>query len=206
VLDHSKIRAILPHGHPMVLVDQVISLKLGASIIGIKAITGSEPCYHSLPQGLGPERYAYPISLLVESFGQTAAILWLESIKSFNQDLDRVLMFTSVRNLRIEGQAFPGNILRHVVRLDNIVGDNVFVEGETWVEDRQIAIIESMIAAVRPRSVVIEYATPSGAGMPRDLDDTATDMRFLSSRQWLARSENSPSPRASRKEEKSSST
>jgi 3-hydroxyacyl-[acyl-carrier-protein] dehydratase len=168
MLDYSQIRAILPQGYPMVLVDRVVSLDPGVSIVGIKAITGSEPCYRNLGDNLKRERYAYPTSLLVESFGQTAAILWLQSDKSGKQHPDQVLVFVAARNIRIEGHAYPGDVLRHVARLDRVVSDTVFVEGEVWLNDRRIASIGSMIAALRDRSVLMKQAisTDVGQGAP----------------------------------------
>jgi 3-hydroxyacyl-[acyl-carrier-protein] dehydratase len=153
-LDFSQIRGLLPHGHPMVLVDRVLSIEPGDSIISIKAITGSEPCYGDLALDLHPNRYAYPTSLLIESFGQTAAILWLTSVHTRNGDGDKVFMITTARNCRIEG---------HIAHIDNLVGDNVFVSGETWVGDRRIASMGSMIATQRPRFVVIDRAISHGA-------------------------------------------
>jgi 3-hydroxyacyl-[acyl-carrier-protein] dehydratase len=163
-LEYAQIRAILPQGHPMVLVDRVLSLEPHASIVGIKAITASEPCYRDLPGGLALDRYAYPVSLLLESFGQTAAILWLKSVPPVLASPDRLLMFAAARECRISGRAFPGEVLQHRVRLDHIVGDNVFVEGETWVGNRRIAVIGSMLAAARERSVVLEHARSNGQG------------------------------------------
>lgn len=164
MLEYSQIRSILPQGHPMVLVDRVESLEPGVSIVGIKAITGSEPCYRNLDNGLRPERYAYPTSLLVESFGQTAAILWLQSNKSGKRHQDEVLVFVGARNLQIEGHAYPGDVLRHVARLDRVISDTVFVEGEVWLNDRRIASIGSMIAALRPRSALMKQAISDDAG------------------------------------------
>jgi 3-hydroxyacyl-[acyl-carrier-protein] dehydratase len=155
VLDLGRILAVLPHGHPMVLVDRVESLEPGASIVGLKAITCGEPCYRDLPAGLAPERYAYPASLIVESFGQTAALLWHHSVESLHLGSGRVLLFAVARDCRIEGRAFPGEVLRHLVRLDQVVGDHVFVSGETRVEDRRLATIGSMMATVRTRSAVL---------------------------------------------------
>jgi 3-hydroxyacyl-[acyl-carrier-protein] dehydratase len=172
MIDYSRIQSILPHVHPMVLVDCVVSLEPGASIIAIKAITGSEPCYKEVPAGLRPERYSFPVSLLLESFGQTAAILWLESSKALNLDANQLIMLVAARNCRIEGRAFPGDVLRHIARLDQIVGDNAFVEGETWVGNQRIATIGSMIAAMRPRSIVIGRR-PQGEKEMLSLNDHA---------------------------------
>jgi|GEM_PF-632583 len=156
MLEYAEILALLPHGHPMVLLDRVLSLEPGVCIIATKAITGSEPCYCNLPRGLATERYAYPVPLLVESFGQAAAILWLETVKSRPHREDGVLMLAVVRNYQVARNAYPGDVLRHIVHLDNIVGDNVIVTGETRVGDKLVATVDSMVAAARPRSVILE--------------------------------------------------
>jgi len=163
MLDHAAIRKLLPQGHPMSLVDRIVSLDPGISIVGIKAITGSEACYRHVPTGAELTRFAYPVSLLLESFGQTAAVLWLTSAARLQLHGDRVLLLVAARDCRIEGRAFPGDVLRHVARFDQVLGDNVFVEGEVLVADRRIATIGSMMAVMRPRTA-IEQAT--GPGVP----------------------------------------
>lgn len=151
VIEYGEIRQILPHGAPMVLVDRVIELEPGESIIAEKAISGSDRCFESLTAGSPAERYGYPASLLLESFGQAAAILWARSLSARHLGDDRVLLLAGMRNCRIEGQAFPGDVLRHVVALDHPVGDTIFVTGATWVAGRRILTVESMMAAIRSR-------------------------------------------------------
>jgi 3-hydroxyacyl-[acyl-carrier-protein] dehydratase len=164
LLDHAAIRNLLPQGHPMVLVDRVLALDPGVSILGVKAITGSEPCYRHLAAGARREHVAYPVSLMLESFGQTAAILWLVGMGGSAVRDDHVLMLVAVRDCTIEGRAFPGDVLRHVARLDQVVGDNVFVEGEILVDDRRVATIGSMMAVMRPRTVLSERASARDVG------------------------------------------
>jgi 3-hydroxyacyl-[acyl-carrier-protein] dehydratase len=154
-LDHSDIRAILPHGHPLVLVDSVVSLEPGANIVGTKAITGTDACYRDIPANLAREYHAYPVSLVMESFGQTGALLWLKSNCTLATDSEHILMLAVARDCRIEGSAYPGDVMTHRVRLSNVVGDNVFIEGETWVGDRRIAVIGSMLAVIRLRSAIL---------------------------------------------------
>jgi 3-hydroxyacyl-[acyl-carrier-protein] dehydratase len=164
LLDHAAIRNLLPQGHPIVLVDRVVALDPGVSILGLKAITGSEPCYRGLAPGARREQVAYPVSLMLESFGQTAAILWLVGMGSSAVRDGHVLMLVAVRDCTIEGRAFPGDVLRHVARLDQVVGDNVFVEGEILVDDRRVATIGSMMAVMRPRTVLSERAGAQDTG------------------------------------------
>ena len=76
IAEYGQIRAMLPQAAPMVLLDRVQVLEPGRSLRALKAVSGSEPCYQDVPAGLPERRYAYPRSLLLESFGQAAAVLW----------------------------------------------------------------------------------------------------------------------------------
>jgi 3-hydroxyacyl-[acyl-carrier-protein] dehydratase len=152
MLDHGAIRRLLPHGHPMVLVDRIEALDPGRSAVGVKAISACEPCYRDLRPGLEPGAWAYPASLLLESFGQTAALLWLSGRESPGLEEDRVLMLAGVRGCRFEGRAFPGDVVRHVARLDQVSGDNVFVAGESFAGQSRVMRVGWMLAVARPRS------------------------------------------------------
>jgi 3-hydroxyacyl-[acyl-carrier-protein] dehydratase len=152
--DVSHIRGLLPHGHPMLLVDSVVAHDPGRSIEAVKAITICEPCYAGLDPRLPADRYAYPASLLLESFGQAAALLWLLSSNTDGVGATRILMLVAARDCRIEGCAMPGDVVRHVARVDHMLQDNVFVEGESYVGDRRIATIGSMMAVLRPRGAL----------------------------------------------------
>jgi 3-hydroxyacyl-[acyl-carrier-protein] dehydratase len=158
MLDLAQIREVLPHGYPMVLVDRIVAVVPGQSIVGIKAITASEPCYASVPRGRPATHYAYPASLLLESFGQTAAVLWLHSARLRGVRSDEILMFAVARDCVIEGIAVPGDLVRHEARLTNTVGDNIFVSGNSWVGERRIATFGSMVATLRPRVMVRAHA------------------------------------------------
>lgn len=164
MLDYARIRRMLPHGHPMVLVDRILALEPRVSIVGVKAVTASDACYGNVPPEASFDRYAYPVSLLLESFGQTAAILWLASFDDAALAGHRVMLLAGIRNCRIEGRAFPGDVLQHAVHLEYSPGDHILVTGETRVGERRIAVIESMIAAIRPLASLIEQAAARGAG------------------------------------------
>ncbi|WP_433241196.1 3-hydroxyacyl-ACP dehydratase FabZ family protein [Streptosporangium sp. CA-135522] len=156
--EHADIRAILPQRYPLLLVDRVLELHPGKSIRTIKAITGTEPCYAGLQDGAESRCYDYPRSLMIESLGQSAALLWLDG-RAPAADDDQVLMFVGARNYRFEGTAHPGDVLRHEVRLDSVLADTAFASGETWVGDRRVATVATLIATRRP-------VRPSGSVPP----------------------------------------
>ena len=147
--DHARIRELLPVRHPILLVDRILAVTPGTEILTAKAVTGSEPCYGGLPDGLHTDAYAYPRSLALESFGQSAALLWLASAAD-GDVADGVLMVGAIRDAQFYSAVQPGEVLHHVVRIDNEVGRNAFFTGETWVENRCVARIGSLIAASRP--------------------------------------------------------
>ena len=155
--EHIDIRAILPQRHPLLLVDRVLEIDPGKSIVTIKAVTGTEPCFAGLADDAEPWQYDYPQSLMIESFGQSAALLWLHGREPTPDDDGQTLMFVGARDYRFESTAHPGDVLRHEVRLESVLADTAFATGETWVGDRLVATVATLIATRRP-------VRPSGNG------------------------------------------
>lgn len=170
--EHVDVRAVLPQRHPLLLVDRVLELDPGESIRTSKAVTGTEPCYRHLPEAAEAWRYAYPRSLLIESFGQSAALLWLAGRRAEPDGGGRVLMFVAARDYRFEGSAYPGDVLLHQVRLDTVLADTAFASGETWVGRRRIATVGSLVATRRPVAAAAAVPLSMFRQSGKDHDDT----------------------------------
>jgi 3-hydroxyacyl-[acyl-carrier-protein] dehydratase len=121
--DYRRLRRSLPYAHPMLLVDRIVAVEPGVSITALKAVTLSEPCHRDLAPDAPRESYAYPPSLLLESFGQAAAALWLETAAVRRRTEEEIVILASAHNCGFEGDAFPGDVLRHVARLDRVIAD-----------------------------------------------------------------------------------
>jgi len=154
-IEHAHLRDLLPVRHPMVLVDRAEAVEPGVAIRAVKTVSGSEPCYQYPSDGLPPQRYAYPGSLVLESFGQAAAVLWVESARAGLAGTDDVLMLAALRDCRIDGRVFPGDVLSHTIGLEQTKQGTAFLSGETWVADRRIATMGSLIAVQRPAAAVV---------------------------------------------------
>jgi 3-hydroxyacyl-[acyl-carrier-protein] dehydratase len=151
----------------MLLVDRVAGIEPGVSIVCHKAISGAEPCYAHMTPGLPGAAWAYPTSLLLESFAQSAAILWMQSPQVSEMADGRVLIFLAARRCRFQGFAYPGDVLRHEVRIGALVHDHVFVEGETFVGHRRIAVVDEIVAAIADRRTLMDGSrTATAAGPP----------------------------------------
>ena len=128
-----------------------------------------------MTSGLPRERWAYPTSLLLESFAQSAAILWFQTARISAVADNRVPIFLAARHCKFHGFAYPGDVLRHEARISAIVRDHLFVEGETFVGDRSIAVIDEIVAAIEDRRTLVNGARdPMAARPPSQLGDRAT--------------------------------
>ena len=160
-LEFPAIRAALPQRYPLLLVDRVLDLRPGARIETVKLVSATDPCYAGVPeQPGGPAAYRYPASLLIESFGQSAALLWLHGTGTGAGTDDAVLLFVAAREYEVHGHAYPGDTVRHVVELERVIADTAFATGGSWVGDRCIATVGSLTAARRPRAALDPAAVP----------------------------------------------
>jgi len=150
MFEHAEIRNLIPHRHPILLVDRVLELQLFEKIVTTKTISGSEPCFARMKDGLPQRSYAFPMSLIIESFGQSGALLWRASLKSTGKTQTGTLFFGASREVTIHRPVYPGDTMRHVCYVDHMIGDNAFLRGETYVGDEIVASVGSAIAASRP--------------------------------------------------------
>src|SRR5436305_6977114 len=128
--DPSDLYELLPHRHPILLVDRVVRWS-AENLVAVKAVTGSEPCYAGAPRA----DLAYPLTLLLESFTQACALLWQLRARADGTGLSGVLFFGAAREVAFTGAVHPGELVRHEVRLDQRHGDNAFLSGASYVDE-----------------------------------------------------------------------
>jgi 3-hydroxyacyl-[acyl-carrier-protein] dehydratase len=147
----ATITAVLPHRHPILLVDRVVELEPRRRAVTLKAVTLAEPCYAGIPDGAPDAAYAYPPSLILESFCQSGALLWLADSAGTG---DGSLVFAVARGVRFHHAVHPADVLRHTVVLERTVGANAFLTGSTSAGGRTVAEYTSLVAAVRPEKAL----------------------------------------------------
>ncbi|MFF1278694.1 hypothetical protein ACFVZC_35840 [Streptomyces marokkonensis] len=147
--DYTGVLGLLPVRHPMLMVDRVESLDPGRRITVAKAVSGSEPCYGRMAEGLPLSRYMYPRTLMLESFGQASVLLWLSTGTA-----EGVPVAAAFRECRFFGEVRPGAVLRHESWIDRLMANNVFVSGRTWDGDRCVMTVGALVGSSRPRERV----------------------------------------------------
>lgn len=133
MFDIEKILRMLPHRYPFLLVDRVLELKQGESIVAIKNVTVNEPFF----QGHFPDFRVMPGVLVVEAMAQAGGVLLYKSIP----DPEGKLVFLSkIDNLKFRKPVVPGDQIRlevEIVKLKSRVCHikaKALVDGEVVTE------------------------------------------------------------------------
>lgn len=141
-----QIRQAMPHGYPMLLVDESQPGVNKDHAVGFKNITFNEPCFEGTDDVQRPEQLAYPLSLLVESFGQGAGCLLSQRGFLSGAHADAAVVFGEFRGIEILSDAYPGERLRHELQLLECRGPLAILSGATFVGERPIARYGRMVA------------------------------------------------------------
>lgn len=113
-----EILQYLPHRYPFLLVDRVLEMVPGKSLVAIKNITANEPFF----TGHFPERMVMPGVLILEALAQATGIL---AFKSHNEHPDgkSLYFFAGIDNARFKKVVEPGDQLRLEVTVTKVKQD-----------------------------------------------------------------------------------
>jgi 3-hydroxyacyl-[acyl-carrier-protein] dehydratase len=104
MMDIAEIRAHLPHRYPFLLVDRVMEITAGESIVACKNLSVNEPFF----QGHFPEQPVFPGVLLVEAMAQAAGILGFYSQGKTVSD-GSTYYLAGADNVRFKRPCVPGD-------------------------------------------------------------------------------------------------
>ncbi|QEW07702.1 3-hydroxyacyl-ACP dehydratase FabZ [Nitrincola iocasae] len=112
MMDVKEIRKYLPHRYPFLLVDRVIELVPGESIVAIKNVTVNEPFFN----GHFPEHPVMPGVLLVEAMAQAAGILGFKTMDKTPEG-GSIYYFVGADDLRFKRPVVPGDQVKLEARV-----------------------------------------------------------------------------------------
>jgi 3-hydroxyacyl-[acyl-carrier-protein] dehydratase len=101
-----RIREILPHRYPFLLIDRITEIEPGVSLRAIKNVTINEPFF----DGHFPYRPVFPGVLMLESIAQASAVL-VSLIIDAKASRKNVYLFAGVDKARFRSPAEPGDQL-----------------------------------------------------------------------------------------------
>jgi 3-hydroxyacyl-[acyl-carrier-protein] dehydratase len=140
-MDIQEILDYLPHRYPFLLIDRVLSIEPGQSLIGLKNVSFNEPYF----LGHFPQRPIMPGVLILEALAQATGIL---AFKSEGERPDHRSMYylVGVDRARFKRPVEPGDQLILEVRLDRIKRGIGKFFGEAKVDGQLVATTELMCA------------------------------------------------------------
>lgn len=147
MISTTRLKETLPHRYPMLLVDRVTEIDPGVSLTAVKAVTCNEPWYAEVSDDAD---HAYPVSLLVESWCQSAGVLATWERISAEEREGLVMLFGSISGIEVHGRALPGSLIEHRVRHVRSVGTTLIFEGESLLDGEPLLTIGSIVITMRP--------------------------------------------------------
>jgi 3-hydroxyacyl-[acyl-carrier-protein] dehydratase len=106
LMDINEIKDFLPQRYPFLLVDRVLELSLGESIVALKNVTGNEMHFN----GHFPDLPIMPGVLIIEAMAQAAGILGFKTLDKKPSE-GSIYMFAGVDRARFKRQVIPGDQL-----------------------------------------------------------------------------------------------
>lgn len=154
MIGQREIRARLPHRFPMLLVDRLTEVVPGERLVALKAVSCNEPWYETPGPDSAEEDFAYPSSLLVESWCQAAGVLATWDAPNPDVLRGRVMLFGGMTGVEFHRPVLPGEVLTHRVRQSHLIDDNVLFEGESLSGSEPVMTVERIVMAFRPASAL----------------------------------------------------
>lgn len=114
LLDTQKIKEIIKHRYPFLLVDRVLELEEGKKAVAIKNVSVNEEVFN----GHFPGYPIMPGVLIVEALAQVSAIVMLT--KEGNEG--RLGLLAGIDKCRFKRQVIPGDQLRLEVEITRVIG------------------------------------------------------------------------------------
>ena len=104
-IDINRIKELIPHRYPFLLIDGIQTLTPNESAIGIKNVSVNEPFF----EGHFPDRPVMPGVLIIESMAQTAGCLVVASLGKESEG--KLVYFMTIENARFRKPVVPGDRL-----------------------------------------------------------------------------------------------
>lgn len=142
LMDVNRIRELLPHRYPFLMVDKVIE-KGEKYIVGVKNVSGNEPFF----QGHFPQEPVMPGVLMVEAMAQTGGLLVLSTV----EDPERYsTYFMKIDNVKFRQKVVPGDtLLFHVSFMTPLRRGCAMMKGYAFVGEKVVCECEFMAQIIK---------------------------------------------------------
>ena len=142
--DIAKIKRMIPHRYPFLLIDRVVNIEVNRYALGLKQVTVNEPHF----EGHFPQLPIMPGVLIIEAMAQTSAVLVVETMDLIDKDL--LVYFMSIDSAKFRKAVTPGDTLELHVTVARGRGKIWKFTGEARVGDSLCAEAEFAAMILTP--------------------------------------------------------
>ncbi|MFA7662266.1 MAG: 3-hydroxyacyl-ACP dehydratase FabZ [Anaerovoracaceae bacterium] len=138
IMNREDIQQIIPHRPPFLLIDQVIEMVEGESIIAKKFVQEEEYYF----EGHFPQEKVMPGVLIVESLAQAGAV----AILSMEKNRGKIAYFGGIKAAKFRQKVVPGDVLTlhlTIQRLRDRAGTGI---GKAYRDDQLVCECEILFA------------------------------------------------------------
>lgn len=142
IMDVNRIKELLPHRYPMLLVDKIIEIGKN-HIVGVKNFTTNEPFF----QGHFPNEPVTPGVLLIEAMAQTGGLLVLNSV----EDPEKYsTYFLKIDNVKFRQKVVPGDtVIFHISFMTELRRGCAYMKGYAFVGEKITTECEFMAQIIK---------------------------------------------------------
>jgi 3-hydroxyacyl-[acyl-carrier-protein] dehydratase len=144
VADVQRIKRMIPHRYPFLLIDKVKDIKKGESAVGVKNVTINEEFF----QGHFPDKPVMPGVLIIEAMAQTSGVLVVDTLDMADKGL--LVYFMTLDKVRFRNLVGPGDQLELHVRVIRGRGKVWKFWGEGKVDGKIVAEAEFSAMIIDP--------------------------------------------------------
>ncbi len=142
VMDINRIRELLPHRYPFLLVDKIIEVG-DNHIVGVKNMTQNEPFF----QGHFPQEPVMPGVLQIEAMAQVGGLLVLNVV---DEPERYSTYFMKIDNVKFRQKVVPGDTLIFHLQLMNEIRRGVAtMKGYAFVGEKMVSEAEFMAQIIK---------------------------------------------------------
>lgn len=143
LIDIQEIIKLIPHRYPILLVDKVIAIEPGQSIVGVKNVTFNEPHF----MGHFPDKPIMPGVLIIEALAQAGAIMVMKTDDFVAGE--NLVYFMSIDGAKFRKPVVPGDTLTlHVSKIQN--------RGPVWKLDAVAKVDGQKVAEATLSAMIVK--------------------------------------------------
>ena len=140
IYDVQKIREILPHRYPLLLVDRITAITPNQTIEAYKNVTINEEVFN----GHFPVQPIYPGVYIIEGMAPARGVLAFVSMfgEESSNNGDKIVYFMSIDKAKFRNPVIPGDRLTYKLEVIKQKGGIWVLQGYAYVEEKLVAEAE----------------------------------------------------------------